>query len=51
MCEKCDQVDNQIRRYRRLAAFFIDQQILDGIERLIAELERRKLAFGCEAAK
>ena len=49
MCEKCIEIDKKIQHYREIASRLFDEQTIDGIGRLIAELEQRKLTFGCEA--
>jgi hypothetical protein len=49
--EKCEEPDGKIWHYRELASYCDDQQILAKNARLIAELEKQKLTFGCEAAK
>ena len=51
MCEKCKSIDDQIGRYRRLGAQISDAQTLNGIERLIAELEDQKRALHPEQEK
>ena len=45
MCGKCKPIDERIDRYRTLGSRVTDQQGLDGIKRLIAELEAQKLAL------
>ena len=45
MCGKCKPIDERIDRYRTLRSRVTDQQALDGIKRLIAELEAQKLAL------
>jgi hypothetical protein len=45
MCEKCQAIDERIRHYQTPATLVTDQQTLDGIERLIEELEARKKAL------
>jgi hypothetical protein len=42
MCDECKKKDGQIDRYRTLASSITDQQTIDGINRLIRELEARK---------
>jgi hypothetical protein len=42
MCSRCDEIDRKIERLRNLAGRITDQQTLDGIAVLIAELETRK---------
>ncbi len=45
MCEKCDEIDKTIERYRGLKERVLDQAVVDGAERLIAELEADKAAL------
>ena len=42
MCDKCDDIDVKIQHLRDIALRMLDQQTLDGIATLIAELERQK---------
>jgi hypothetical protein len=51
MCERCDEIDKKIERYRRLARSIIDQPALEGIDRLIAALEETKVSFHSKAEK
>jgi hypothetical protein len=51
MCEKCKPIDDRIARYRRLGAQISDAQTLNGIARLIAELEVQKRALHPEQEK
>jgi hypothetical protein len=51
MCEKCKPISDQIARYRRLGAQVSDARTLDGIARLIAELEDQKRTLHPEQEK
>jgi hypothetical protein len=42
MCSRCDEIDRKIDRLKNLAGRITDQQTLDGIAALIAELETGK---------
>jgi hypothetical protein len=42
MCEKCDAIDRQIMHLLDIAKRVLDQQMLDGIDNLIAELDAKK---------
>jgi len=42
MCSQCDEIDVKIERLQNLARRVFDQQTLDGIEKLIAELQAQK---------
>jgi hypothetical protein len=39
MCEKCEPIDERIAHYLALGQQITDQQTLEGIKRLIANLE------------
>jgi hypothetical protein len=45
MCSECIQIDRKIEHLRTLALRVSDQQTLNGIAGLIAELEAKKLAL------
>jgi hypothetical protein len=51
MCEQCVEIDKKIGRYRSSAARIMDQQTLDGIDRLVAELEAQKIELHREEAE
>jgi hypothetical protein len=42
MCSRCNEIDAKINHLRDVARRMLDQQTLDGIARLIAELEAEK---------
>jgi hypothetical protein len=42
MCEKCDELDRRIERYRRLSSFISDELTLSAIAVLIERHEARK---------
>jgi hypothetical protein len=42
MCDKCDDIDLRVDRYRQLAGGVTDKQALESIERLVADLEMQK---------
>lgn len=42
MCEKCDEIDQQIEHYRMLSRRITDQLTLSGIALLIERYEARK---------
>ena len=44
MCEKCVEIDRRIARLKDMASRILDQQMLDGIDRLVSELEAKKLS-------
>ena len=45
MCDKCKPIDDRISHYRLLSARISDVQTLDGLKRLIEELEGQKKAL------
>jgi hypothetical protein len=45
MCEKCVELDGKISRYRQLASKVTDQRTLDGIQKLIAQMQAEKTAI------
>lgn len=47
MCDKCDEIDKTIERYRLIQERILDQQLINGAKKLIAELEADKAAIGC----
>lgn len=42
MCDKCDDIDRKIERYRWIQRNIFDQMAVDGIEKLIAKLGAEK---------
>jgi hypothetical protein len=42
MCNKCAELDERIRHYRGIASRITDQRTIDGIKRLIADMEAKK---------
>lgn len=45
MCSKCDAINETIARYKRLRRQIDDQQLHDAAERLLMQLEAKKLAL------
>jgi hypothetical protein len=45
MCEKCVELDGRIANYQRIASRITDQQTIEGIKRLVADLQPRKAAL------
>lgn len=45
MCEKCVELDGKISHYRQLATKVIDQPTLDGIQKLIEQMQAEKTAL------
>jgi hypothetical protein len=43
MCEKCIEIDGRIARLKDLARRILDQQTIDGIDKLVAEQEAQKI--------
>ena len=48
MCEKCDEIDKTIERYRRIQRSILDQALIDGAQKLIDEMEADKAALHLE---
>jgi hypothetical protein len=48
MCEKCDEIDLRIARYKYLASRINDRITLDGIAELIEAAPAKKAAIHCE---
>ena len=51
MCDKCIELDVKIEHYQHLSSRITDQQTLDGIKKLIADLQARKTALHPEQTK
>jgi len=45
MCDKCQELDKKIERYRHLMTRINDQLAREGIEKLIEEMQAQKAAF------
>lgn len=45
MCDKCDEINKAIERYRRIQQRILDQTFTDRAEELIAEMEAAKAAL------
>jgi len=48
MCEKCDEIDRRIARYKFIASRINDRIALDGIAELIEAAIAKKAAIHCE---
>ena len=48
MCDKCDEIDKTIERYRGIKARISDQALVGRAKELIAELEADKAAMHAE---
>ena len=42
MCEKCDEIDRKIERYRQVQRTILDQVTVDRAKEMVAELEAQK---------
>jgi len=42
MCEKCDEIDKKIERYRQIQRTILDQVTVDRTTEMVAELEAQK---------
>lgn len=45
MCDKCNQIDRKIERYRTLSSRITDQLTIDGIAKLVEELLAEKFGL------
>jgi len=45
MCDKCDELDKTIERYRRILLSIGDQVTIDRAKELIADLKAQKVAL------
>ncbi len=45
MCEKCDEIDKKIERYRQIQRTILDQITVDRATEMVAELEAQKAAL------
>ena len=51
MCDKCVEHDKKIERYRRGSSSINDQLTIDGLKKLIADLEAQKAALHPDEGK
>jgi hypothetical protein len=47
MCDRCDEIDKTIERYRLIKERILDQAFVDRAKELIAQFEADKAAIGC----
>jgi hypothetical protein len=45
MCEKCVELDKKIEHYRSMSPRITDQATLDGIQKLIEQMQAQKVAL------
>lgn len=45
MCSECDQIDEAIAHYKWIKGQIFDQETTEGVDRLIVDLEAKKLAL------
>ena len=45
MCDKCIELDVKVEHYQQLSSRITNQQTLDGIKKLIADLQAQKTAL------
>jgi hypothetical protein len=50
MCEQCVEIDKKIDHYRSLSSGITDQATLDGIKKLIEQMQAQKAALHPEQA-
>ena len=48
MCDKCDEIDRRIEKFKIIVARYTDKQMVSGIAAAIAELEDEKTALHAE---
>ena len=51
MCEKCDEIDRGIGHLRRMIEHLEDMGTIEAANKLIEELEARKVQLHCEPEK
>jgi hypothetical protein len=51
MCDKCAELDEMVRRYRRISGLINDQLTIDRIKVVIADLDAQKAALHPEHKK
>jgi FAD/FMN-containing dehydrogenase len=51
MCEKCVELDGKIEHYQRLFSRITDQLTLDGIKKLIEQMQAQKAALHPEQSQ
>ena len=51
MCNKCDEIDKTILRYRNIQRRMLDQMLVDGAQKLIDGMETDKRALHPEKQK
>ena len=45
MCWKCQEIDKKIDHYNKLRSQILDEQTVEGIDSLVAQLKAEKLAL------
>jgi hypothetical protein len=45
MCEKCDEIDKKIERYRQVQRSILDQVTVDRAKEMVIELQAQKAAL------
>lgn len=49
MCEKCDEIDVKLERYRRISLGLTDRQVLESIQILMENMKAEKAALHPES--
>lgn len=49
MCEKCDEIDIRLERYRRISSGLTDRQVLESIETIMENMKAEKAALHPES--
>jgi hypothetical protein len=45
VCERCNEIDNKIERYKRMAKMINDRAALQAIDTIVADLEAQRLTL------
>ncbi|MCP1757809.1 hypothetical protein [Bradyrhizobium elkanii] len=51
MCEQCKELDDKIEHYERVASRISDAQTIAGLKKLVADLQRKRVALHPERAQ
>jgi hypothetical protein len=51
MCEQCKELDAKIEHYQRVARNITDQKTVDGLNKLISDMQRKRAALHPEPSQ
>jgi hypothetical protein len=51
MCEQCKELDAKIEHYQRVARNITDQKTIDGLNKLISDMQRKRAALHPEPSQ